>query len=111
RIDFLPSLKGLADLPAKWFPKSGIGQAAARAKGVVPNTAVIEAIAKAVHQDLGPVSSNILRDTVDAYRAVQAESAARIASGAFTRRQAAQAAWQRLVDWTARQREPGIPLL
>jgi len=72
---------------------------------------VIEAIAKAVHQGLGPVSSNILRDTVDAYRAVQAESAARIASGAFTRRQAAQAAWQRLVDWTARQREPGIPLL
>lgn len=88
----------LADLPKAWFPKSGIGQAAARAKGVVPNTAVIETIARAVHQDLGPVSSNILRSTLDAYRAVQAESAARIASGAFTRREAAQAAWQRLVD-------------
>ncbi|MBF8186329.1 hypothetical protein ITP53_11325 [Nonomuraea sp. K274] len=88
----------LADLPKSWFPKSGIGQGAGAAKEVLPNAATIEAIAKAVHQDLGAVSANILRDVQDAYRAVQAESAARIASGAFTRRQAAQAVWQRLVD-------------
>lgn len=88
----------LADLPEQWFPKSGIGQAAKAAADVVPNTATIDAIAKALHTDLGDVSANILRDTEDAYRAVQAESAARVASGAFTRREAAQAAWQRLVD-------------
>jgi hypothetical protein len=64
----------------------------------VPNAAVIDNIANALHRDLGRVEANILRAPVDAYRAVQAGAAARIASGAFTRREASQAAWQRLVD-------------
>ncbi|NRQ35991.1 hypothetical protein HII36_29780 [Nonomuraea sp. NN258] len=88
----------LTGLPEGWFPRSGIGQDARAASEVAPNIATIEAIARAVHTDLGHVSRNILRDMLDAYRAVQVESAARIASGAFTRRQAAQAVWQRLVD-------------
>ncbi|MFF4989636.1 phage minor capsid protein [Streptosporangium saharense] len=90
--------KALTDLPAKWFPSSGIGQTAKKAAKQAPNIAAIEALAKALHADLGHVSGNILRDVEDAYRAVQAESAARILTGAFTRREAAQAVWQRLVD-------------
>ncbi|MEV7011556.1 phage minor capsid protein [Streptosporangium sp. NPDC051022] len=64
----------------------------------VPNAAVIENIANALHRDLGVVEGNILRAPLDAYRAVQAATAARIATGTATRRQASQAAWARLVD-------------
>ncbi|MER7363582.1 phage minor capsid protein [Nonomuraea wenchangensis] len=88
----------IADLPERWFPKSGIGQAAREAVDVVPNARLLENIAQALHQDVGRVDMNILRAPVDAYRAVQSGAAARIASGAFTRRQASQAAWQRLID-------------
>ncbi|MGI5153605.1 phage minor capsid protein [Microbispora sp. CA-102843] len=89
----------LADLPERWFPRSGIGQASRQAIAEqLPNAAVIENIAAALHRDLGRVDGNILRAPVDAYRAVQAGTAARIASGAYTRREASQAAWQRLID-------------
>ncbi|MGA5764486.1 phage minor capsid protein [Nonomuraea bangladeshensis] len=88
----------VAGLPEKWFPKSGVGQRARGATAVVPNARVLENIAQALHQDVGRVDANILRAPLDAYRAVQAGAAARITSGAFTRRQASQAAWQRLMD-------------
>ncbi|MEV0619590.1 phage minor capsid protein [Nonomuraea sp. NPDC050404] len=88
----------LTDLPEQWFPRSGIGQDAAAAAETVPNVATVERLAGALHADMGHVSRNVLRNVLDAYRAVQTESAARIASGAFTRRQAAQAVWQRLMD-------------
>ncbi|MEV4461480.1 phage minor capsid protein [Microbispora sp. NPDC049633] len=89
----------LADLPESWFPRSGIGQAARTAtREQLPNAAVVENIATALHRDLGRVDSNILRAPLDAYRAVQAGTAARVATGAFTRREASQAAWQRLID-------------
>ncbi|MFF0860909.1 phage minor capsid protein [Nonomuraea sp. NPDC003560] len=88
----------VADLPADWFPRSGIGQQARDALREIPNARVIENIAAALHRDVGRVDQNILRAPVDAYRAVQAGAAARITSGAFTRRQASQAAWQRLMD-------------
>jgi minor capsid protein 2/ADP-ribosyltransferase exoenzyme len=88
----------LTGIPEKYWPKSGIGQAAREGQREIPNAPVIENIAAALHRDLGRVEGNILRNVADAYRAVQAAAAARITSGAFTRRQAAQAAWQRLVD-------------
>ncbi|MEU4234174.1 phage minor capsid protein [Nonomuraea sp. NPDC026600] len=88
----------VADLPEKWFPKSGIGQQARAATQVVPNARVMENIAQALHRDVGRLDSNILRAPVDAYRAVQAGAAARINSGSYTRREASQAAWQRLMD-------------
>lgn len=89
----------LADLPEGWFPKSGVGQQARQAiAGQLPNAAVIERLAQALHADVGRVDANILRAPVDAYRAVQAGAAARIATGAYTRREASQAAWQQLVD-------------
>ncbi|MEU3162908.1 phage minor capsid protein [Streptosporangium sp. NPDC006930] len=64
----------------------------------VPNAALMENLAQALHRDLGRVEGNILRAPEDAYRAVQAATAARIATGTATRRQASQAAWQRLMD-------------
>lgn len=88
----------LTDLPNEFFPASGIGSKAEAARKVIPNTAVVEAIASALHRDLGRVEGNLLRDTIDAYRSVQAATAARIATGVETRRQASQAAWQALVD-------------
>ncbi|MEV1202803.1 phage minor capsid protein, partial [Microbispora rosea] len=89
----------LADLPEGWFPKSGIGQAARTAtREQLPNAAVVENIATALHRDLGRVDGNILRAPLDAYRAVQAGTAARIATGSYTRLEASQAAWQRLID-------------
>lgn len=88
----------IADLPVDWFPKSRIGQQARDALRQVPNARVVENIARALHRDVGRVDMNILRAPLDAYRAVQAGTAARITSGAFTRREASQAAWQRLMD-------------
>ncbi|MBG0830523.1 phage capsid protein [Planomonospora sp. ID67723] len=88
----------IADLPERWFPKSGIGQAARDARDEIPNAHLLENIAQALHRDLGRVDGNILRAPIDAYRAVQAGAAARIASGIVTRREASQAAWQRLMD-------------
>lgn len=83
----------LAELPQAWFPKSGIGQAAEQAAEEVPQFAAIEALAAAVHGDIGRKSRNILRGVLDVYRAVIGAATARTVTGVQTRRQAAQAAW------------------
>lgn len=88
----------LADLPEQWAPRSGIGQAARDAATRRSGTGFVEVLAGALHRDLGHVSRNILRDTLDAYRAVQAAAAGQVLTGAATRRDAAQAMWQRLTD-------------
>lgn len=88
----------VADLPEQWFPASGIGQAAREAARERSGTGFVEALAESLIQDVGRVTSNILRNVEDAYRRVQAAAAARILTGAQTRRDAAQAAWQGLVD-------------
>lgn len=89
----------LADLPARWFPQSGIGQRARQAQlEQVPGTAAVEALAAAVHRDVGERSSNILRDVVDIYREVTTAAVARTVTGAQTRREASQAAWRRFTD-------------
>ena len=88
----------LAELPERWFPRSGLGEQARRAAEQMPGFAAVEALATAVHADIGERARNILRDVVDAYREVITAASARIVTGAQTRRQAAQAAWRRLVD-------------
>lgn len=88
-----------AELPAAWFPKSGIGQAALEAQLTnLPGTGAVEALAVAVHKDVGERAQNVLRDVVDAYRSVITAAAARTVTGSQTRRQAAQAAWRRLTN-------------
>ncbi|TYR37662.1 phage minor capsid protein, partial [Streptomyces parvus] len=87
-----------AGLPERFFPRSGIGQAARAAARERSGTGFVEALAAALHRDFGKVTGNVLRNVEDAFRSVQAAAAARILTGAQTRRQAAQAAWQRLVD-------------
>ncbi|MGH3942495.1 MAG: phage minor capsid protein [Pseudonocardiaceae bacterium] len=74
--------------------------AAARAAlRTLPGWDAIEALAAAVHRDVGDRANNILRDVDDVYRRVIASA---VASGTLarqqTRRQASAAAWQRLVD-------------
>jgi hypothetical protein len=86
----------IVDLPASWDPS--IGPAARQATSVIPNARLMENLAQALHRDIGRVDQNILRAPIDAYRAVQAGTAARIASGSYTRREASQAAWARLID-------------
>ena len=87
----------VADIPERWFPRSGIGQAARAALAEIPGFAFVEALANALLADLGNVTRNILRDVDDAYRSVQAAAAARVLTGTQTRRDAAQAAWSALV--------------
>lgn len=88
----------VADLPAKWFPRSGIGQAARTALGETPGFGFVEALASSLHRDFGQVHNNILRNVMDAYRSVQAAATARIITGSQTRRQAAQSMWARLIQ-------------
>ncbi|MER7078141.1 MULTISPECIES: phage minor capsid protein [Bacteria] len=88
----------LAELPARWFPHSGLSAAAKQAAEEVPGFGAVEALAAAVHADVGQRSRNVLRDVVDVYRGVIAAATARTLTGTQTRRQAAQAAWQRFVD-------------
>jgi hypothetical protein len=88
----------LADLPERWFARSGIGQAARAAADLVPGTAAVEALAAAVHRDIGDRSANVLREVLDAYRSTVTAATARVLTGVQTRRDAAQAAWQQLVD-------------
>lgn len=89
---------GTASAMAELPPSARLRQGARQALDDVPNAATVARIATAVHRDLGRVEANILRAPIDAYRAVQAATAARIATGVATRRQASQAAWQRLVE-------------
>ncbi|MEC3977892.1 phage minor capsid protein [Amycolatopsis sp. H20-H5] len=88
----------VTELPSAWFPKSGIGQAAKAATAETPGFAAVEALAAAVHRDIGIRSGNVLRDVVDAYREVITAATARTVTGTQTRRQASQAAWQRLMN-------------
>ncbi len=88
----------LADLPARWFPRSELPAEATAAVDELPGFAAVEALATAVHTDVGQRARNIVRDVLDAYRDVVTAATARIVTGVQTRRQAAQAAWQRLTD-------------
>jgi hypothetical protein len=87
----------IADLPKKWFPKSGIGQQAREAVEI-PNARVIENLAQALSRDVGRLDMNIPRAARGRLPRCPVGAAARIASGAFTRRQASQTAWQRTLD-------------
>ena len=88
----------LADLPERWYPRSGIGRAARTAQATVTQTAAMESLAGALVRDVGDRSANILRDSLDSYRGVIASAGSRILAAGRTRREAAQAAWQGLVD-------------
>lgn len=88
----------LVDLPRRFFPNSRIAEAASEALRERSGAGFIEALATALHRDLGRVTDNILRNVVDVFRDVQAAAAARILTGTQTRREASQAAWQAWVD-------------
>ncbi|MFY7069592.1 phage minor capsid protein [Nocardiopsis changdeensis] len=88
----------VADLPAAWFPASGLSQAAEAARDLVPQQGAIQALAAALVRDVGQVVQNILRDTLDAYRSAIAGATARMLAGGQTRRDATQAAWAALVN-------------
>ncbi|MGP4019966.1 phage minor capsid protein [Saccharopolyspora sp. 5N708] len=88
----------LDELAARWFPRSGLSEQARSAAEEVPGFAAVESLAAAVHTDVGERSRNILRDVLDAYRAVITAATARIVTGVQTRRQTAQSAWQRFID-------------
>ncbi|MGH3242969.1 MAG: phage minor capsid protein, partial [Spirillospora sp.] len=88
----------LADLPRRFFPQSRIAEAASEALRERSGAGFIEALAGSLIRDFGRVTENILRDVVDVFRDVQAAAAARILTGAQTRREATQAAWQAYVD-------------
>ncbi|MGH8878001.1 MAG: phage minor capsid protein, partial [Stackebrandtia sp.] len=81
----------------KWLP-GHLADALHDASAELPGFASVEALASAVHHDVGAKSSNILRDTVDAYRGVIAAASVRTLTGSNTRRQAGQAAWRRFMD-------------
>ncbi|WP_344161676.1 phage minor capsid protein [Nocardiopsis rhodophaea] len=88
----------LADIPARWYAASGIGDAAEEARTQVPQSGAIEALATALVADVGARVRNVLRDALDAYRSAVAGATARMLAGGQTRREAAQAAWAALVD-------------
>ncbi|GAB3437442.1 phage minor capsid protein [Actinophytocola sediminis] len=88
----------LEELPAQWFPLSGLAEAARAAAEEVPGFAAIEAVAAAVTRDIGEKSRNILRDVLDAYRSVITATVSRTLSGTQTRREASQAAWARFMS-------------
>jgi hypothetical protein len=88
----------LEELPGRWFPRSGLAEAARAAAEDVPGFAAVEALAAAVTSDIGEKARNILRDVLDAYRSVITATVARTLTGAQTRREASQAAWQSLMN-------------
>ena len=87
----------LADVVDTLAPDSGIGAAARRAQQRVPGAGAIEALAASLVRDLRPVHDRIVREPLDAYRAVVGAATARTLAGVATRREAAQAAWTGLV--------------
>lgn len=87
----------LEELPGRWFPQSGLAEAARAAADDVPGFAAVEALATAVTSDIGEKARNILRDVLDAYRSVITATVARTLTGTQTRREASQAAWQSLM--------------
>lgn len=88
----------VADLPARWFERSGIGQAADAARDLVPQQGAIEALATALVRDVGNRVENVLRDVLDAFRSAVAGATARMLAGGQDRRTATQAAWAALVN-------------
>ncbi|MEE2041269.1 phage minor capsid protein [Nocardiopsis sp. CT-R113] len=94
----LGARSALSDIPDQWFPASGIGSRAEAARVEVPQTGAIEALATAIVRDVGQVTSNILRDSLDAYRSAVAGGTARMLAAGQTRRHASQAAWSALVQ-------------
>lgn len=64
----------------------------------VPRVAAIESLAAALIDDIGARHSNVLRHVLDVYREVIQRATAVSIAGGMTRRQAAQHAYQRLVD-------------
>jgi len=88
----------LAEVPDRWFPASGLGRAARRTLGQVPQADTVETLATALVRDLGARHSNVLRDTTDVYRSVVAGAVARQATTGATRLEASQQAWQALVN-------------
>lgn len=88
----------LAEVPDRWFPRSGLGGAARAAQTAVPQTAVVEQLASALSADVGRRSSNVLRDVSDVYRSAVTGAVARMATTNATRLEASQQAWQALVD-------------
>ncbi|MEO6084707.1 MAG: phage minor capsid protein, partial [Umezawaea sp.] len=88
----------LAELPKEWFPKSALAKEATSASAELPGFAAVEAMAAAVHTDIGIPARNILRNVLDAYRAVITAATARTVTGVQTRREASQAAWKRFMD-------------
>lgn len=88
----------LTDLPERWNPRSGIGQGARAASHTITQVGPVESLAAALVRDLAEVTGAVLRGTLDTYRAVIAGATGRILVGNRTRRQAAQQAWQGLVD-------------
>lgn len=94
----MTDLPDLSHAARRRLPPTGIGQAAREALEQIPNARIVENLAAALHRDVARLDSAIFRAATDAYRLVQAGTAARVASGAYTRREAAQAAWQALID-------------
>lgn len=88
----------LVDLPADWIPRSGVGQAARAALRTVSLTGPVESLAAALVRDLTEVTQAVLRVVIDTYRAVIAGAVGRVLTANTTRRDAAQQAWQGLVD-------------
>jgi len=64
----------------------------------VPRVAAVESLAAALVDDIGARHSNVLRHVLDVYREVIQQATAVSIAGGQTRRQAAQHAYQRLVD-------------
>jgi len=88
-----------AGVPARLLPRDSD---AVRAAGIIaeqiPRAGVIENLAVALVQDVGARHSNVVRHVTDVYRQVIAEATAVSVAGGMTRRQAAQHAYQKLVD-------------
>lgn len=74
-------------------------QAAAQVAGtLITRTAAVESLAAAAIRDIGERAQNVARHVVDIYRSVILKASATSIAGGFTRRQAAQAAFQTFVD-------------
>lgn len=94
----LGSRAALVDIPAAWWPGSGLSRRVEAARRLVPQQGAIEALASALVRDVGAVAVNVLRQGLDAYRSAVAGGTARMLAGGQTRREATQAAWAALVD-------------
>ena len=85
-------------LPARLLPRDSDAVRAGTVLTQVPRAGLIENLAAALIEDVGQRHSNVVRNVTDVYRQVIAEATAVSVAGGMTRRQAAQNAYQRLVD-------------